>query len=60
MRRLEKELTDTAARIDRLEKLLNSPFAEKAPAAVVGKEREKLDIYRETAARLRSQLDSLG
>lgn len=58
--RLEKELTDTAARIDRLEKLLNSPFAEKAPAAVVGKEREKLDIYRETAARLRSQLDSLG
>ena len=54
--RLEKELAETEAQIKRLEKLLASPFADKAPADVVQKEREKLDSYQETAARLRQQL----
>ncbi len=40
--RLEKEAADLDKQIARLTGLLNSPFAEKAPAAVVQKEREKL------------------
>jgi len=40
--RLEKETGDMDKQIARLTGLLNSPFAEKAPPAVVQKEREKL------------------
>ncbi|MBG0787266.1 MAG: valine--tRNA ligase, partial [Anaerolineaceae bacterium] len=40
--RLAKELAEAESQIERLEKLLNSPFAQKAPAAVVDKERAKL------------------
>ncbi len=58
--RLEKELFTTQIEINRLNKLLSSPFAEKAPAAVVAKEREKLSAYQETAERLRSQLNTLA
>ena len=54
--RLAKELAETDAQINRLEKLLNSPFAEKAPGEVVQKEREKLESFRETAERIRQQL----
>jgi valyl-tRNA synthetase len=54
--RLEKELKDTEVQIERLEKLLSSDFANKAPASVVSKEREKLDAFKETAQKLRSQL----
>jgi valyl-tRNA synthetase len=54
--RLQKDLSDTEAQIERLEKLLSSSFAEKAPAAVVDKERQKLATFKETAARLREQL----
>jgi valyl-tRNA synthetase len=54
--RLEKELADIQAQIDRLEKLLASDFARKAPAQVVQKEREKLDAYQETAEKIRTQL----
>ena len=50
------ELTETEQQIARLETLLNSPFAQKAPAAVVEKERQKLAAYHETAAKLRQQL----
>lgn len=57
--RLTKELKDMNGQIARLEKLLNSPFAEKAPAAVVEKEREKLTVYRDTAASLEKQLSAL-
>jgi len=56
--RLEKDLAETQSQIDRLEKLLSSPFAEKAPKAVVQKERDKLTIYQETAEKLRTQLDT--
>lgn len=54
--RLEKELAEAVSQIDRLEKLLESPFAEKAPPAVVQKEGEKLATYQETAERIRQQL----
>ena len=54
--RLEKELVEAESQITRLENLLNSPFAEKAPPAVVEKEREKLASYRETAERIKQQL----
>jgi valyl-tRNA synthetase len=55
--RLEKDLAEAESQINRLEKLLESPFAEKAPEAVVQKERQKLADYRETAEKLRSQLN---
>jgi valyl-tRNA synthetase len=54
--RLEKELKDTEAQIERLEKLLAGDFANKAPAPVVGKEREKLAGYKETAGKIKAQL----
>ncbi|HEY1409644.1 MAG TPA: class I tRNA ligase family protein, partial [Promineifilum sp.] len=40
--RLESEAAEMAAQIERLTALLAGPFADKAPAAVVSKEREKL------------------
>jgi valyl-tRNA synthetase len=58
-RRLEKELAEVETQIQRLEALLNSPFAEKAPVAVVQKERDRLAGFLETAEKLRGQLDSL-
>ena len=56
--RLEKNLAETQSQIDRLEKLLSSPFAGKAPRTVVQKERDKLTSYKETAEKLRTQLDT--
>ena len=57
--RLEKDLRETQAQIERLSNLLAGSFAEKAPPAVVQKEREKLSAYQETAEKLQSQLKSL-
>jgi valyl-tRNA synthetase len=54
--RLQKELADTQLQIDRLEKLLGSDFAGKAPQAVVQKERERLAAFKETAGKISSQL----
>jgi valyl-tRNA synthetase len=54
--RLEKELSDIRIQVERLEKLLASDFASKAPAPVVQKEREKLAEYQQTAEKLRAQL----
>jgi valyl-tRNA synthetase len=54
--RLEKELADTQAQIERLEKLLAGDFASKAPPPVVQKERDKLAAYRETAEKLKAQV----
>jgi valyl-tRNA synthetase len=54
--RLEKELAEVQSQIDRLEKLLGSDFAGKAPAPVVQKEREKLAAYQETSEKLKAQL----
>ncbi len=57
--RLEAELKDVNAQVERLEKLLGSAFAEKAPAAVVEKERARLAQFKETAAGLTSQIGNL-
>ena len=54
--RFMKELSDIQVQIDRLNKLLESDFASKAPAAVVQKEREKLAEFQQTAEKLRALL----
>ncbi|HET8670652.1 MAG TPA: class I tRNA ligase family protein, partial [Candidatus Saccharimonadales bacterium] len=54
--RLEKELKEAKSHIERLEKLLGGDFANKAPAALVQKEREKLTAYKETAEKIQAQL----
>jgi valyl-tRNA synthetase len=54
--RLEKELAGVMVQVDRLEKLLASDFANKAPALVVQKERERLAALQETAEKLNAQL----
>ena len=55
--RLLKDLVEVEVQIQRLEALLASPFAEKAPAQVVQKERDKLAGYRETAQKIKSQIE---
>ncbi|HRO25292.1 MAG TPA: class I tRNA ligase family protein, partial [Promineifilum sp.] len=57
--RLEKEDGELTKQIDRLSALLNSPFAQKAPAAVVEKEREKLAALETGQAEIRERLRSL-
>jgi len=54
--RLEKELAEAESHIVRLEKLLASPFAQKAPANVIEAEREKLAGYTSSAEKLRNRL----
>ena len=54
--RLEKELKEAESHIQRLETLLGSDFANKAPAALIAKEREKLAAYKDTAEKIKSQL----
>jgi valyl-tRNA synthetase len=54
--RIAKELADNKAQITRLEQLLSGEFAQKAPAAVVAKERERLAALKETAEKLGAQL----
>jgi valyl-tRNA synthetase len=56
--RLEKELAEAESQIARLEKLLASDFAKKAPEPVVNKEREKLAAFKETAEKIKAQLTS--
>ena len=53
---VEKELKEAESQIERLEKLLSSDFANKAPAALVQKERDKLLGYKETAEKINAQL----
>jgi valyl-tRNA synthetase len=55
--RLSRDLVELEMQIQRLESLLASPFAEKAPAQVVQKEREKLASYQETAKKIKSQIE---
>ena len=54
--RMEKELKEAQGQIKRLNGLLKSPFAQKAPPEVVEKERQKLATFEETAAKLKEQL----
>ncbi|MDI6768139.1 MAG: valine--tRNA ligase [Anaerolineales bacterium] len=53
--RLTRELAEVESHVARLEKLLSSDFADKAPAPVVAKEREKLSAFKETAEKLKGQ-----
>ncbi len=57
--RLEKELSEAGVQIERLEKLLASSFAKKAPPSVVQKESQKLAAFQQTAEKLRNQLQAL-
>jgi len=54
--RLQAELKTVQSHIQRLETLLGSDFANKAPAAVVEKERAKLAEYKESMEKLKNQL----
>ncbi len=58
--RLQKELAENQSQIQRLEGLLSGSFAQRAPANVVERERQKLGTFKETAARLQEQLDAFG
>ena len=53
--RLSKELAEAESHIERLEKLLGSDFANKAPAQLVQKERDKLAVYKESAEKIKAQ-----
>jgi valyl-tRNA synthetase len=57
--RIAKELEAVGEQVARLEALLSSEFNERAPAEVVGKEREKLEALQGTAAKLEGQLAAL-
>ncbi len=57
--RMQKELAEIQAQVERLQNLLAGSFAEKAPAAVVQKERDRLAAFLETSARLREQIQAL-
>jgi len=54
--RLEKELKEAESHIQRLENLLNGDFAQKAPPALVQKEKDKLAAYKDTAGKIKAQL----
>ena len=57
--RITSELDELRGEIQRLEALLASPFAQKAPPKIVEKEREKLAAYQETSSKLEDQLNNL-
>jgi valyl-tRNA synthetase len=57
--RMQKELAEVQNQIERIEKLLASDFAKRAPAALVEKERQKLAGFQETAGKLGEQLQNL-
>ena len=57
--RLENSLTETENQINRLEKLLDSTFTEKAPPEVVDKEQKKLVGFKETAEKIKGQLEEI-
>jgi valyl-tRNA synthetase len=57
--RLTKELADLEQQIKRLTGLLNSPFAQKAPADVVQKERDKLEKLQASHAEVTERLTAL-
>lgn len=58
--RLESEIREILTQIDRLQNLLHSPFAEKAPVAVVEKEKQRLINFHQTLTKLKDQFDKLG
>ncbi len=57
--RLSSEFNELTEQIKRLEDLLASPFADKAPQPVVIKEKDKLAGYKETVQTLEDQIRNL-
>ena len=55
-KRLAAELDKARSDVQRTDAKLNSDFAQKAPEAVVNKERERLSALRERVAKLEEQL----
>ena len=58
--KLTRELSEAEAQVARSRALLDGPFAERAPAQVVQREREKLAELAARAGRLRERLAELG
>jgi valyl-tRNA synthetase len=58
-KRMNKALAEALGQATRLEKLLASSFAERAPAEIVQKERDKVAGYQETVENLKKQLKAL-
>ena len=59
--RLKREIEAIQAEVDRLEtRLKDEAFLTKAPAAVVDKERQRLDVLTDKLERLKQQLDGVG
>jgi len=58
--RLQKELADTEAQLARSAQLLAGPFAQRAPAQVVQRERDRQAELQARADRLRARLADLG
>ena len=59
--RLQKELDNALNMVKRTEgKLSNESFVARAPEAVVNAEKEKLEKYREVAAKLEENLKAMG
>ncbi len=58
--KLSKELAETESQIERGRTLLDGPFAGRAPAAVVQRERDKLVELEARAARLRERIAGLS
>jgi valyl-tRNA synthetase len=58
--RLSEELADVEDRMARSRKLLDGPFAERAPEHVVQRERDKLADLRAEQAKLAHRLEALG
>ena len=56
---LQKELDNANQQINRLNKLLSSDFAKKAPDEVVEKEKAKLETFEQTAHKIEDQLKTL-
>lgn len=57
--RLNNALSEAKSQADRLEKLLSSSFAQRAPADIVQKEKDKLVSYQKTVEKLEKQLGAL-
>jgi len=57
--RISQEITEVNEQIQRLKKLLASPFANKAPENVVNNEKEKLAGFSDKAKKLAAQLDNI-
>ncbi len=59
IQRLQTELKEVQSQISRLSNLLSGSFAERAPAPVVDKEKQKLVDFQDTAEKIKKQLEGI-